>query len=152
MKKLIFSILFISMLVITGCENKKEENKTTTSSTSTTIGTSSTSTSTTTQTTTKESTTTKSTKTTTTKKTTTKATTTACRAKKFDKKYSYVYKTEEECKKGGNKAFIDVSDNINHDVFVYACRKITDECGTDWYGVYFYVYNHTTNKEEEFNY
>lgn len=145
-------ILCMLVLLVSGCESKKENNNSTTSSTSTTVSTStSTTTSETTTTKQDESTTTKKT-TTTTKKTTTKATTTACRAKKFDKKYSYVYKTEEECKKGGNKAFLDVSDNINPDVFVYACRKITDECGTEWYGVYFYVYNDTTSKEEEFNY
>lgn len=145
-------ILCMLVLLVSGCESKKENNNSTTSSTSTTVSTStSTTTSETTTTKQAESTTTKKT-TTTTKKTTTKATTTACRAKKFDKKYTYVYKTEDECNKAGNQAFLDVSDNVNPEVFVYSCRKIKDECGTEWYGVYFYVYNTKTNKEEEFNY
>lgn len=99
----------------------------------------STSTSTTTSTTTKLTTMTK---------TIVKQTTIICCEKKFDKKYSYAYKTKEECMKKGNEAFLDISDNINKEVFAYNCRLIKDECGNSWYGAYFYVYNRNTSKEE----
>lgn len=142
-------ILLMLVLLVSGCESKKETSDTITSSTTT-------STTTTKETTdvseTSITTTTIESTTTTKKTTTTKATTTACRAKVFDKSYTYVYETESECQKQGNTNFLYVSDYINSKVFVYNCRKITDECGTVWYGVYFMVYNTDTNKKEEFNY
>lgn len=155
-------ILCIMILLVCGCESKENDNAKTTRNT-TSISTTteiSTSTSTTTNVIVNEATTVKSsstTKKTTTKTTTTKSTpttkkTTACREKKFNKKYTYAYKTNEECMKKGNEAFLDISDNVNKDVFAYNCRLIKDECGTSWYGAYFYVYNQDTHKEEEFYY
>lgn len=128
--------------IICGCEKKNSNIKDIDVSSSTT---SSTTTSTTT-------TTTSTTSTSRTEKTTTKKKTTACREKKFDKKYSYAYKTKKECMKEGNLAFLDISDNINKDVFAYDCRQIKDECGNTWYGAFFYIYNQKTSKEEEFYY
>ncbi len=129
--------------IICGCEKKNSNIKDIDVSSSTT---SSTTTSTTTTTTTSTTSTSR------TEKTTTKKKTTACREKKFDKKYSYAYKTKKECMKEGNLAFLDISDNINKDVFAYDCRQIKDECGNTWYGAFFYIYNQKTSKEEEFYY
>ncbi len=137
-------VLCALTFIICGCEKKNSDIKdvdvsSSTTSSSTSITTTTSTTSTTEKTTIKE-------KTTTTKKTT------ACRVKKFDKKYSYAYKTKKECMKEGNLAFLDISDNINKDVFAYDCRQIKDECGNTWYGAFFYVYNQKTSKEEEFYY
>jgi len=129
--------------IICGCEKKNSNIKDIDVSSSTT---SSTTTSTTTTTTTSTTSTSR------TEKTTTKKKTTACREKKFDKKYSYAYKTKKECMKEGNLAFLDISDNINKDVFAYDCQQIKDECGNTWYGAFFYIYNQKTSKEEEFYY
>lgn len=61
----------------------------------------------------------------------------SCTAKKFDKKYSYVYKTKDECVSKGNNAFMEVYENIDNKVFTYGCSEIVDDCGDTWYGVYF---------------
>ena len=86
-------------------------------------------------------------------KTTTKVTTTttivttkSCTPKKFNQKYSYVYTTFEECKKEGNNAFFYITDNVDKRVFSYNCSVITDECGTTWYGVYFYIWENDREK------
>lgn len=151
--KRILIILSILCLFTCGCENKKnDENKVTSSST--TMSTTTTKSTTSSNQTTSESKTTTSTKQekmTTTNKTTKKQTT-ACRSKKFNKKYSYAYKTKDECMKQGNLAFLDISDNVNKEVFAYDCTLIKDECGVEWYGVHFYVYNRNTSKEEIFYY
>lgn len=60
-----------------------------------------------------------------------------CRPKKFERKYSFVYETEEECLHEGNNDFFYVSDNINPDIFTYGCEAKKDECGTTWYIVTF---------------
>lgn len=78
--------------------------------------------------------------------TTTKATTKFCTSKKFNQKYSYVYTTFEECKKEGNNAFFYITDNVDKRVFSYNCSAITDECGTNWYGVYFYIWENDKEK------
>lgn len=61
-----------------------------------------------------------------------------CTPKKFDNTYSYVYTTQEECKKEGNIAFMNITDNEDSDIFAYGCCQIVDECGTTYYGVIFY--------------
>lgn len=61
----------------------------------------------------------------------------SCVAKKFSKKYSYVYKTNDECLMQGNTALMEVIDNIDSKAFTYGCDKIVDDCGTTWYGVHF---------------
>ena len=62
----------------------------------------------------------------------------ACTPKKFDNTYSYVYPTQDECKTGGNLAFMDITEDGTSDIFAYGCREIVDECGTTYYGVIFY--------------
>lgn len=62
----------------------------------------------------------------------------ACTPKKFDNTYSYVYSTQDECKTGGNLAFMDITEDGTSDIFAYGCREIVDECGTTYYGVIFY--------------
>lgn len=62
----------------------------------------------------------------------------ACTPKKFDNTYSYVYNTQDECKTGGNLAFMDITEDGTSDIFAYGCREIVDECGTTYYGVIFY--------------
>ena len=61
----------------------------------------------------------------------------SCTAKKFDKKYSYAYKTKDECVSKGNNAFMEVYENVDNTVFTYGCAEIVDDCGDTWYGVYF---------------
>mgnify|MGYP004510624705 CR=1 FL=1 len=78
--------------------------------------------------------------------TTTMATTKSCTPKKFNQKYSYVYTTFEECKKEGNNAFFYITDNVDNRVFSYNCSAITDECGSTWYGVYFYIWENDREK------
>lgn len=155
MKRIII-MLFVCIL-LTGCGTKdknisekelknnktkkivnsiKNESKTTTETKTTTVK--------------KESTTIKSkTYNTTTSKSTTKATVTttkACTPKKFSQKYSYVYNTFEQCKKEGNNAFFYILDNVDNRVFSYNCSAIKDECGSTWYGVYFYIWENDKEK------
>lgn len=157
MKNKLLSLIMCLMIVgcLCGCD-KKEENKPEETSTTTTSKVitpdqptekiKETSTTTTTVKTTKKTTekTTKATTTTVAPTTTTVAepTTTAaqCKSKKFSNKYSYVYKTFEECKKQGNYAFFDVVDNVDSSVFVYECDLIKDDCGEEFYGVSFMAY------------
>lgn len=61
----------------------------------------------------------------------------ACIPKNFDKKYSYVYETKEECIKQGNNVFIEVYETIDNTIFTYSCEQITDDCNKTWYGIYF---------------
>lgn len=132
-KKLL--LLTISLVLLTGCN--KENKDVTPNVPSTTTST------TTTTTTTKATKTTK--KTTTKKKTTKKKTTTkkaitskTCQSKKFKNKYSYVYTSNDECKKQGNLNFFTESDKDSN-IFSYGCEKIVDDCGKEYYGVYFYT-------------
>ena len=139
-KKLL--LLTISLVLLTGC-NKENKDVTPNVPSTTTSTTTTTTTSTTTTTTTKATTTTKkkTTKKTTTKKTTTtkKATTSkTCQSKKFKNKYSYVYTSNDECKKQGNLNFFTESDKDSN-IFSYGCEKIVDDCGKEYYGVYFYT-------------
>ena len=131
-KKLL--LLTISLVLLTGCN---KENKDVTpnvpEATSTTTTTTTTKATTTTTTTTKATTTTK--KITTTKKVTTSKT---CQSKKFKNKYSYVYTSNDECKKQGNFDFFTESDE-DSTIFSYGCEKIVDDCGKEYYGVYFYT-------------
>ena len=101
-KKLL--LLTISLVLLTGC-NKENKDVTPNVPSTTTSTTTTTTTSTTTTTTTKATTTTK-------KKTTTKKATTSktCQSKKFKNKYSYVYTSNDECKKQGNLNFFTESD------------------------------------------
>ena len=78
--------------------------------------------------------------------TTTTATTKSCTPKKFNQQYSYVYTTFEECKKEGNNAFFYIADNVDNRVFSYNCSAIKDECGSTWYGVYFYIWENDREK------
>jgi hypothetical protein len=64
-----------------------------------------------------------------------------CIAKKFDKKYSYVYDSMDVCKKKGNDAFNELTDANEPDIFAYGCQEIVDDCGTKWYGVVFYKWS-----------
>ena len=75
--------------------------------------------------------------------TTTQATTTkkTCTSKKFKKKFTYVYKTKEECKKSGNNDFNNITDTIDDTIFSYGCEAIKDDCGDTWYGVVFYKWS-----------
>lgn len=68
----------------------------------------------------------------------TQATTPTCTPKKFEGTYSYAYATMEECKREGNILFMDITEDGNSDIFSYGCREIVDECGTTYYGVFFY--------------
>lgn len=61
-----------------------------------------------------------------------------CTPKKFNGTYSYAYSTMEECKREGNILFMDITEDGNSDIFSYGCRQIVDECGTTYYGVFFY--------------
>lgn len=69
-----------------------------------------------------------------------------CTPKKFNHKYTYVYQTEEICKKEGNLRFLELSDTVLPNIFVYSCDKIVDECGDTYYGVKFNEYDHNTNQ------
>lgn len=126
MRKHIFIIAVICIL-LAGCGNDSGK---TTPPTTTTSSISTTTTSTTTSSTTS---------TTTTKKITTKKPTTAkiCKSKKFANKYTYVYNDEATCKKEGNTVFNDLYDQ-GLDVMLYDCEKIVDDCGDTYYGVVFY--------------
>lgn len=66
------------------------------------------------------------------------APTPTCTPKKFNGTYSYAYSTMEECKREGNILFMDITEDGNSDIFSYGCRQIVDECGTTYYGVFFY--------------
>ncbi len=68
----------------------------------------------------------------------------ACTPKKFDRKYSFVYATEEECIHNGNNDFFYITDNINPEVFTYGCETKKDECGTTWYIVTFNTWDDET--------
>ena len=129
-KKLL--LLTISLVLLTGC-NKENKDVTSNVPSTTTSTTTTTTTSTTTTTTTKATTTTK-------KKTTTKKVTTSktCQSKKFKNKYSYVYTSNDECKKQGNLNFFTESDKDSN-IFSYSCEKIVDDCGKEYYEVYFYT-------------
>lgn len=78
---------------------------------------------------------------TTTTKTTTIKTTNKCVSKKFKKKFTYAYKTKEECKKLGNNDFNNMTDNVDDSVFSYGCETVKDDCGDTWYGVVFYKWS-----------
>lgn len=129
-KKLL--LLTIGLVLLTGC-NKENKDVTPNVPSTTTSTTTTTTTSTTTTTTAKITTTAK--KTTTTKKATTSKT---CQSKKFKNKYSYVYTSNDECKKQGNLNFFTESDKDSN-IFSYGCEKIVDDCGKEYYGVYFYT-------------
>lgn len=62
-----------------------------------------------------------------------------CTAKKFSKKYTYVYSDEKTCLHEGNNAFYEVTDNnkVSDEIFTFSCEKIIDDCGNTYYGVYF---------------
>lgn len=62
-----------------------------------------------------------------------------CTAKKFNKKYTYVYSDEKTCMHEGNNAFYEVTDNnkVSDEIFTFSCEKIIDDCGNTYFGVYF---------------
>lgn len=62
-----------------------------------------------------------------------------CTAKKFNKKYTYVYADEKTCMHEGNNVFYEVTDNnkVSDEIFTFSCEKIVDDCGNTYYGVYF---------------
>ena len=62
-----------------------------------------------------------------------------CTPKKFSGTYSYVYETKEACQKNGNNDYFSVLDTINSEVNDYGCDEIVYDCGTTYYGVFFYV-------------
>lgn len=68
-------------------------------------------------------------------------TTRSCVAKKFSNKYTYAYSSFDECKTRGNDAFLNITESGNNSIFSYGCDTIVDDCGTTWYGVFFYQYN-----------
>lgn len=67
-----------------------------------------------------------------------------CTPKKFDRNYSFVYQTEDECMHKGNNDFLYVTDNINPEIFTYSCEAKKDECGTTWYIVVFNTWDNET--------
>lgn len=70
-----------------------------------------------------------------------------CTPKKFSGTYSYVYETKEACQKNGNNDYFTVVDTINSKVNAYGCDEIVDDCGTTYYGVFFYVYEDDMQKK-----
>lgn len=70
-----------------------------------------------------------------------------CTPKKFSGTYSYVYETKEACQKNGNNDYFTVLDTINSEVNAYGCDEIVDDCGTTYYGVFFYVYEDDMQKK-----
>lgn len=70
-----------------------------------------------------------------------------CTPKKFSGTYSYVYETKEACQKNGNNDYFTVVDTINSEVNAYGCDEIVDDCGTTYYGVFFYVYEDDMQKK-----
>lgn len=70
-----------------------------------------------------------------------------CTPKKFSGTYSYVYETKESCQKNGNNDYFTVLDTINSEVNAYGCDEIVDDCGTTYYGVFFYVYEDDMQKK-----
>ena len=80
--------------------------------------------------------------------TTTKVTTTtSCRAKKFSKKYTYVYNTKEECLDKAPGIFEDLyAHDVIKDLSLYGCDEIVDECGNKYYGVHFVIWTGSANK------
>ncbi len=138
-KKIInITLILLVVMSLCGCKNETKESS---EEPSTTV---SLPTSTTTSITTSTSTISKTTKTTT--------TTEKCTPKKFDHPYTYVYETEEECKKKYETNIFDVMNDVNSEVFAGNYRKITDDCGKTWYGVYFYTYDDKNSKEVEWYY
>ena len=141
-------VILLLLLLITGCNNKEDKNKTEeVKSTNVTTEKVSSST-TTTQTTTKMAPTSTKTTTTTTKKITTTTTSKKCTPKKFNKKYTYVYKTKEECDKNGINDYYYLYDNeIIKELYYYGCDKIVDECGDTYYGVHFVIWTGPGNDD-----
>lgn len=70
-----------------------------------------------------------------------------CTPKKFSGTYSYVYENKEACQKNGNNDYFTVLDTINSEVNAYGCDEIVDDCGTTYYGVFFYVYEDDMQKK-----
>lgn len=70
-----------------------------------------------------------------------------CTPKKFSGTYSFVYETKEACQKNGNNDYFTVVDTINNEVNAYGCDEIVDDCGTTYYGVFFYVYEDDMQKK-----
>ncbi len=70
-----------------------------------------------------------------------------CTPKKFSGTYSYVYETKDACQKNGNNDYFTVLDTINSEVNAYGCDEIVDDCGTTYYGVFFYVYEDDMQKK-----
>lgn len=70
-----------------------------------------------------------------------------CTPKKFSGTYSYVYETKEACQKNGNNDYFTVLDTINSEVNAYGCDEIVDDCGTTYYGVFFYAYEDDMQKK-----
>lgn len=137
MKKLLLLTLALSTCMLCGCEKKeaKPSDATSSSTTSSTTTTEAPETSTSTSTTSTTSTTSKTTK--------------SCTAKKFSNKYSYVFKTKDECQKNTDKAFMDIIDHKDSEIFADKCIEIKDECNDTYYGIVFYYYDHNTDKEVE---
>ena len=145
MKKLFILIIVVSFL--SGCgkdstnKNDSTTNQPTTSETTTIVST-----------TTTIKTTTSSTTPTTKPKTTTKKLEKNQYMSSYDNKkhkYTYVYDDYDTCRSKGNAIFLDVSDNINNEVMVYNCEKVTDSNGKVYYGLFFYT---DTNEDARFYY
>ena len=164
MKKITITILSILLVIsVSGCEKKEESEKvkstmgTNTTSTTTTMKPTSTTTSrtkesitttTSKKTTTSTTATSKKTTTTTTAKESTTTTTQGCRAKKFSKKYTYVYNTKEECLDKAPGNFEDLySRDVIKDLSLYGCDEILDECGNKYYGVHFLIWTGPGNDD-----
>ncbi|MBR1376190.1 MAG: hypothetical protein IJ565_00015 [Bacilli bacterium] len=65
----------------------------------------------------------------------------SCTPKKFENKYTYVYDTEYECEHQGNQDYFYVDDNkLVEDLMWYNCKKIVDDCGDTYWGMYFRVW------------
>ena len=163
MKKITIIILsFLLVISVSGCDKKEESKKTestmgTNTTTTTIVQPTSTTTSrtkesitttTSKKTTTSTTATSKKTTTTTTAKESTTTTTQGCRAKKFSKKYTYVYNTKEECldKAPGNFEDLYARDVIK-DLSLYGCDEIIDECGNKYYGVHFLIWTGPGNDD-----
>lgn len=133
MKKILY-LLMILLVLVSGCGKKvddKEKNTTTSTTTASTTTTSATST----------------TKKTTTTSSTTKKTTTATKAKEKnvyksvktgkEHKYTFVYSDETTCGKRGDADAFDIVNPV-HPYVVFGCEEIEDSNGNRLWGVYFY--------------
>lgn len=60
-----------------------------------------------------------------------------CNPLEFEKDYSYVFYTKDDCEANGMDAVNNMIDSVNDEVYYYSCDKIVDDCDNTYYGISF---------------